>query len=90
MNTDYKKLLVFFKTQKIEPKTSTMVKKGRILRFCNQIYKKKKQYRNRRFNQKTRLQKFKQVDKTHVNQTRQLHANNRSNRRKRKHHQKRP
>ena len=79
-----------FRNQKIEPKTNTMVKKTRMLRFCNQTYKKRKQCRGRCFEQETKLQKPKQVDKTNVDQKRQLYTNNQGNRKKRKYHQKRP
>ena len=74
VHTDH--IFFFLETEQLIPKTNTIVRKVRVLCFRNQIYKKRKQCRCRRFKQETRLPKFKQIDKTNVDQKRQLHGNN--------------
>ena len=66
VHTDHKKLMFFFGNKTTESKTNPVVRKTCMLRFCNQIYKKRKQCRRRCFEQKTRLQKSKQTYKTNV------------------------
>ena len=66
----------FFRKKTIKRKINMMVGKTCILRFHDQIYKKRKQHRCRRLEQETRLQKFRQIDKTNVDQKRHLYINN--------------
>ena len=41
VHIDHKKLMFFFGKKIIKPKTGPVVKRTRMLRFCNQIYIKK-------------------------------------------------
>ena len=72
VHTDHKKLMFFLETKQLNPPQIRWLKKLACYDFAIKR-------RCRRLEQKTKLQKSKQIHKTNAGQKRQLYANNRGN-----------